>query len=68
MKEVTNAIQNEIAACGSSDTKAFREVAKQWASFAIDTYTEAFLTKALAISKAIAEFCAVIEKDAPQEH
>ena len=67
MREITNAVQNEIASCGSSDVKAFREAAKQWASFAIDTYTEAFLTKALAVSKAIAEFCAVIEKDAPQE-
>lgn len=67
MENLKNAIQNEIASCGASDCTSLHEAGKQWASFALDTYTEAFLSKALAISKAIAEFTSVMKKDAPLE-
>ena len=68
MREITSAVYGAIAEGSSLDYEKFRRAAKDWASFSLDTYTDAFLTKALAVSKAIAEFCAVIEKDAPQEH
>ena len=68
MKELSTAINNEIASDGSHDCgTALHAAAKAWALFALDTYTDAFLTKALAISKAIAEFTSVLKKDEPQE-
>jgi len=68
MKELSNSIHETIQKDGDSiSLNMLHETGKRWAIFALDTYTDAFLTKALAISKAIAEFTSALKKDAHQE-
>ena len=69
MKELTDSISKQSSPNPAKGVEVYelREAAKKWACYAIDTYSDEFLTRALAISKVIAEFCTVIEKDEPQE-
>ena len=39
----------------------FRTAAKKWAAHSLETYQDDLLTKALAVSKSIAEFCNELE-------
>jgi hypothetical protein len=69
MKELTDSIVKQSSPNPAKGVEVYelREAAKKWACYAIDIYSDAFLTRALSISKSIAEFCTVIEKDEPHE-
>jgi hypothetical protein len=66
MRDLANAIENASDPVGyTGDETAERELrraASAWAEYALDTFDGELLGKALAISKALAEFCNEMEK------
>ena len=67
MNELTKAINNELEHVKPDGLDELHDAGKKWAVYALDTYTGSFLTHALGISKAIAEFTNSIKKDDPRE-
>lgn len=55
MKELEQGL-NEVIETSSSSEADFLELSKRWATHSLATYKDGLLTKALQISKALAEF------------
>jgi hypothetical protein len=67
MKDLENAVENQVHQGSMANPEDLHKAGKNWAMYCLDTYTDGFLTRGLAISKAIADFTSALKKDAPQE-
>jgi len=60
MQELSQSIENAVGVEQPQDQ--IREAGKKWACYALDTYRNDLLGKALAISKALSDFAAEMDE------